>query len=54
MASRHPQDIPAIAADRELGADHHQLPIARCLGVLGREGRGLFGVLRRGRQRERY
>jgi uncharacterized protein YPO0396 len=25
VASRYPQDIAAIAADRELGVDHHQL-----------------------------
>lgn len=54
MASRYPQEIPAVAADRELGAHHHQLPIARAFGVLGCEGRRQLGLQRGGWQRERY
>uniref|UniRef100_A0A453AB77 Uncharacterized protein n=1 Tax=Aegilops tauschii subsp. strangulata TaxID=200361 RepID=A0A453AB77_AEGTS len=49
MAGRHPQNVPAVAADRELGAVHRQLPAAGGAGAPGREGRGLLGVQRRRR-----
>jgi len=38
MASRQAKDVSGIAADCELGAYDHQLPLACPAGVLGCEG----------------